>query len=248
MRRISMKAAVVAVCALLATACSAAPGGSDAEKAESPRDLVARETYGCGGEYPASALERPRGAENGSHPANRELRQLLRTDDDFADLPHEGWRRVQLTRSSAVFVVDSWPGHRFPYQDIVLEKIKGRWRWAGSGDCRPSATGEEGSAAIWHLRDDGQSVDDDDAHLDLMLQEMACASGRTPPDEGIHPEVIYGEQYIVIIIRIEPVEGFANCIGNPRTPYTLHLDEPVDDRKLIDGGHYPPNFAAEAPL
>ncbi len=72
-----------------------------------------------------------------------------------------------------------------------------------------------------------------------MLQEMECSGTRKPPGKVIHPEVIYGEAHIVVIVRIEPVKGFATCPGTPPTPYTLRLDEPVGDRQLVDGGHYP---------
>lgn len=206
-RQSSMRCIIgAAICALLVNGCShtSADTSSDAKGVESPRELLADERYGCGGDYPASALDGPLGAERGSHPANRKLQRLLETDDEFSDLPKEGWRRVNLTRTKAVFVVDSWSGHRFPYQEMVLERTNGRWRWGGGGDCRPLAAGDEGSGAIWHLQGGPESVDEGDARLDLMLQEMECSGTRKPPRKAIHPEVIYGETYTLSSYESNP--------------------------------------------
>lgn len=60
----------------------------------------------------------------------------------------------------------------------------------------------------------------------------------------MHPEVIYGEQNVVVIVRIDYL-GAATCPGTPPFPYTLELDEPIGERALVDGAEYPPTIVLE---
>ncbi len=222
-----------------------ADGASRAEENESPRRLVADEPYSCGAHFLAKVLEGPKGAEDGDHPANRKLKRLLRRGGDHIPGPRHGWIRVFLSERRAEFVAEKSSGRAWYY--IGLRKGDGRWRWAYSGDtCRPLAWGRRKSGGTLDLRD-AYPPQPEDRSLRLLVHEIECHGYRVPEDEDIHPEVIYGKENVVVIVRIDWVEGGANCPGTPPFRYTVELDEPLGDRALVDAGEYPPDVLQEAP-
>jgi hypothetical protein len=72
-----------------------------------------------------------------------------------------------------------------------------------------------------------------------MVHEQACASGQ-PAERRIRPVVNYEADRIVVTITVENAGGDQACPGNPDTPFTLVLDEPVGDRVIYDGRTSPP--------
>lgn len=88
----------------------------------------------------------------------------------------------------------------------------------------------------WWLRTPPQRAD---RTLDLWVHETACASGQ-PATGRIQPLVDYGDDRITVTITVVYAGGFQTCPGNPDTPYTLTLDEPVGDREIKDGSTSPP--------
>ncbi len=46
---------------------------------------------------------------------------------------------------------------------------------------------------------------------------------------------------MIITIEVIPRAGPNACPGNPDTPYTVELDEPLGDRQLLDGRTDPPS-------
>jgi len=88
----------------------------------------------------------------------------------------------------------------------------------------------------WWLRTPPQRQD---RSLDLWVHENACASGQSATGR-IEPRVDYGADSITVTITVTYAGGDQACPGNPDTPYTLTLDEPVGDRVINDGGTSPP--------
>lgn len=88
----------------------------------------------------------------------------------------------------------------------------------------------------WWLRTDAQR---EDRSLDLWVHENACASGNRETGR-IRPDVDYADDSITVTIRVEYAGGDQTCPGNPDTPYTLVLDEPIGDREIKDGKTTPP--------
>ena len=59
-------------------------------------------------------------------------------------------------------------------------------------------------------------------------------------DALLGPQVIEtGEAVLVAFAAISPI-GPANCPGNPSTPVTVQLSQPLGRRTLKDGLHIPP--------
>ena len=67
----------------------------------------------------------------------------------------------------------------------------------------------------------------------IVVKEHGCASGRSA--EGrIRAEVDHRLDAVVIAIGVRPLGGDQTCPGNPDTPYTVELDEPLG-RRPIEG-------------
>ena len=72
------------------------------------------------------------------------------------------------------------------------------------------------------------------------MQEIECASGQSAQGRVVPPEVDYGDDAVIITVRVRQVDGGADCQGDPDTPYALDLEEPLRGRPLLDGGRTPP--------
>lgn len=70
------------------------------------------------------------------------------------------------------------------------------------------------------------------------MLEGACATGRV-----LAPWVHYGEKRLTVTYFVRPREGAQTCPGNPPTPVTLRLDEPLGPRELVDGARPWPSRA-----
>ena len=223
------------------------PGAAvSGENRESRRKLVAEEHYGCGEHYPAKVFWRRKGAENGKHPANQKLKDLLQSRrDEIVPGPRHGWIRAYRKNGRAEFVHER--RSRKAYFYIDLEKGEKGWRWSGSGTgCKPLAWGPKTSGGTIKLRD-GHPPKPEDTRLRVLVQEWACHGYRVPKREDVHPRIIYGEENVIVILRIEYPQGGATCPGTPPFRYTVKLDEQLGDRALVDGGLYPPRVCKEAP-
>jgi hypothetical protein len=119
-----------------------------------------------------------------------------------------------------------------------------------SGDAQPEARGAGASPTAvgavdttgtpagnrWWLRTDPERGD---RSLDLWVHEQACASGRLATGR-IRPVVDYADDSITVTITVAYAGGDQTCPGNPDTPYTLTLEQPVGSREVKDGGTTPP--------
>jgi hypothetical protein len=237
---------IISLVALLAGSCVGSvdnpPGARPPELTESIRELVAGELYSCGGNsFTASALEGPKGARAEDHPANRKFNRLLRRNNPYTPNPGTGWRRVYLSDSHAEFVAE-WPEGR--YQFVELNRKSDGWQWSGSGDCKPLAETDRAHGGSFTLPDDDAPSPFDTA-IRLLVDELNCHGFDVPPAEDIHPEIIYGNENVIVIIRIDSPKGWATCPRPPPFPYTLELKEPLGERALVDGAEYPPKTVLE---
>ncbi len=73
-----------------------------------------------------------------------------------------------------------------------------------------------------------------DTEIHVLATERGCASGREMGDALRGPQVLETETEVIIVFAVEPVVGGANCQGNPSTPVTVELSQPIGDRQLVD--------------
>lgn len=80
----------------------------------------------------------------------------------------------------------------------------------------------------------------DATSIEVLVNEMACAGGTSAEGRIAPPEIVYRDEAVVVTMRVVPRAGPQECPGNPDTPYTLELEEPLGERRLLDGAHEPP--------
>ena len=103
----------------------------------------------------------------------------------------------------------------------------------------PLGDEEDAQPAPWEPVSDAD-LSAEATSIDVLVNEMGCASGMAADGRIATPEVSYEDDAVVVTIRVVPRPGPQTCPGNPDTEYTLELDEPLGDRELLDGAHNPP--------
>jgi hypothetical protein len=117
---------------------------------------------------------------------------------------------------------------------MVFEKNNHRWEWIGSGSCRLRAWRDGETAVPWWVADEN-TIDGTTTKVGVRVQEENCASGKNAAGRIERLWVFYGNKRIVVTYFVKPLTGGQTCQGNPSTPAVLRLEEPVGDRRLIDG-------------
>ncbi len=124
------------------------------------------------------------------------------------------------------------------WADARFERRDGAWRPTGWGGCRVEI-GAFGFGPARVATDPTEPLGPGDTELAVLINEQACASGRAPVDREIVPLVTETDESVTIIVLVAPVEGGAECPGNPWHPITVTLDSPLGTRQLLDGHRYP---------
>lgn len=101
-------------------------------------------------------------------------------------------------------------------------------------------TADDAQVAPWEPAP-GAALTPDTTRIDVLVNERACASGTSAEGRIAPATVEYGPETVTITLAVIPVTGPAACPGNPDTPFTIELDEPLGDRTLLDGGTTPPS-------
>ncbi|MFT7598941.1 MAG: hypothetical protein ACI8TP_001866 [Acidimicrobiales bacterium] len=123
--------------------------------------------------------------------------------------------------------------------DVRFERRDAAWTPVGWGGCRVEITALGlGPATV--ATDPDRPFDPDATELLLQINEQACANGQAPVGREIVPLVTETQESVTIIVFVAPVEGGADCPGNPSHPITVTLEAPLGSRQLLDGHEYPP--------
>ena len=119
---------------------------------------------------------------------------------------------------------------------MVLERVDGVWTWRGHGDCglRPLLADDDTSWAELTASDGTGTV------VTVSVSERECTSGRNPEAFLREPVMVQEEHSVTVYWTTTPPDGFESCPGNPSVERTITLDEPLGDRRLLDGSTWPP--------
>ncbi len=178
--------------------------------------------------------------------------ELLRMVVDEGFLPVGGWRRVVDGPQEVVFLsevgIEGAPHavvHVVPGQ--VGAPVLDGWAVDSYGACTPRpVVPDTVSVAAWWVDSTAEPIRADSETIPALVHETACASGREATGRIETPTVVYGADAVTVTITVRKVGG-ADCQGNPLTPYTIELEEPLGDRTLLDGGQLPPADPLEPP-
>lgn len=96
-----------------------------------------------------------------------------------------------------------------------------------------SPAAPDSSTAVWELAT-GAAIDSGATTFDVLVMRTECNSGVTGT---VNPPLVeFRTEEIVITFTVSPgTPAAADCQGNDQVEYTVTLDEPVGDRRLVDG-------------
>jgi len=189
--------------------------------------------------FSAQALRGPPGAELADHPAAAAFREQL-LDGQLPHLPASGgWQIVVLTHTNALFLLPApQENEEFQYWDAEFEKRDGSWANVGSGQCVVQPVFEDIEGARWELAP-GERPTADSRRFDVVVTAQDCSSGQSPEGRIVPAAAIYQETSIIVIFGVRPLPGAQTCQGAPPATVTLELEEPLGDRRLLDGSVFP---------
>jgi hypothetical protein len=92
----------------------------------------------------------------------------------------------------------------------------------------------DSATAVWELAPE-TSVEAASTTVSVLVTRLGCNSGVTGAVN--RPDVTITAREIVVRFTVSPgePEGGADCQGNNPVEYVLELDEPVGERRLVDG-------------
>jgi hypothetical protein len=205
-------------------------------------------TCGNGETFPAAALQGPGGAELGEDAAAAALRAVLAEGGD-PQLVRSGWHRVIASDSRAQFVA---PGQgESPWVVIAVENGPSGWTMDLAGQCRLTVVMPAGlRLASWWLDPAAGTPGPDAAAVMALVQEQCGGQpleGRIAP-----PVVIYQPDFVTVVFGFVPLRGAGQdqdsiCGSAPPARYRVILDEPLGQRRLLDGSTIPPRDATKPP-
>jgi hypothetical protein len=185
------------------------------------------------------ALESPTGAEDRIGTEFDVLRESAGTDPDpGGDYgPDPTFREVARDANAVLYLYeqpeDTLQDFRYLFKKIERDGLG--WRLTASGDCTPRAVPPPGyGPATGTLDPAGRPSGRERRKLDILVQELACTSGRSASGRISPAFVTWDEREIVIEVFVETIPGGGDCQGVPATPATLLLPVPVEGRTLVD--------------
>lgn len=132
------------------------------------------------------------------------------------------------------------------HERVILERVfgatnvrDGTWMLAAAGPCTPRLVADDGlGEADLSL---ARTPSPQDTTIDLLVLEHACVSGQTAEGRVELRDLKVTPKRVRVWIGVRPAEGTSHtCQGNPPTPYTIELDQPVGNRTVVDIGVVPP--------
>ena len=194
-----------------------------------------------------SQMIAPPSIDEVDHPAVDALRAELDAPGG-EPLPRGRWVVLSIDNDSATFAALS----DYSFGVAGVERRGDRWIFAGEASgrpCEPTVPLPPGLAHVDLHLDINSMPDAADTTIDLLVTEQGCASGREMGDALRGPQVIETDDAVVLAFAVVPIAGSANCPGNPSATVTVELSEPLGQRWVYDGLHFPPKplFAVADP-
>lgn len=240
------RSVVLAIATLnLAAACSASP---DVSADPEPAPLLGRVSCGpVAPSFPLAMLEQDGAVDPGQDQPAAILQATLQETEGLPEgegLPAEGWIRVVQTDDVVLFVA---PGGGGRWSMVKVQLRDGVWGFDASGQCRLQPDIPEGvNLAVFRLVPN-VVLAPESREVDLLVTETACNSGQDARGRIRVLDLVPAEASVTVLLGVVPRPGDHECPGNPETPFTLELPEPLGDRVLLDGSSVPARDATTCP-
>jgi hypothetical protein len=177
-------------------------------------------------------------------PAEPSAGEFIRwlSEDADPNFPRDGWRLLGVEGTGHLYGVRAPDDQEAAAFVVTIRGSGGTWQAEDSGACTPSVRLDEAlGGATWTLDpDEATAIDPDTEDFDVLVTEMACASGQSADDRVSEPRIVVTDDAVTITFGVTPLEGPQDCQGNPPTEVRVELPEPLGERELRDGGVYPP--------
>jgi hypothetical protein len=121
---------------------------------------------------------------------------------------------------------------------MSLERDGDGWRWTGHGNCWNLAPVLRDGMWV-HVSSEGP-LDTASTTVTVDVQEIACTSSRDPVPHLDDPVLVTTATDVTVYWTSRLPDGAQSCPGNPTASQTMTLDEPLGDRRLLDGSRWPP--------
>lgn len=150
--------------------------------------------------------------------------------------PGDGWIRAVQTEDVVLFVA---PGGGVPWSMVKVQLRDGTWNADAYGQCRLQPEIPDGvNLAVFRLAPDVE-LTPETTEVDLRVTETACNSGEDARGRIRVLDLVPTAESVTVLLGVVPRPGDHECPGNPETPFTLVLPEPLGDRVLLDGSSVP---------
>jgi hypothetical protein len=228
--------------------------GCTSEKPEASVDANAPPLPGrvtCGNldapSFPLAVLNQAAGVDPAADQPAAILHATLRETEGLPEgegLPGEGWIRAAQTDDVVLFVARA---QGMAWSMVKVERRDGVWSTDGYGACNLQPDVPDGmNLAVFRLSPDAELMPET-TEVDLLVTELACNSGQDARGRIRVLDLVPAADTVTVIIAVVPRPGGHDCPGNPATPFTLSLPEPLGDRVILDGSEVPPRDAALCP-
>jgi hypothetical protein len=191
--------------------------------------------------FKADLFDGPATAELAASAAGGILRAFLASPDAMGyPFPQHGWWLAGPDADVMTFIARG-PG-AVGYLAVGFRETAGTWQMASYGACRASVVLPNGlGPASWMLDPNAPSLAATDTQFVAMVTEEACASGHSAEGRIAPPTILYEPERILVIIAVRPRSGIQSCQSNPQTRHVVRLNEPIGERRLLDGSFFPPH-------
>ena len=173
------------------------------------------------------------------HPAVDALRAELEAPGT-EPMPRGRWVVISIDDDLATFAAlssDSFGYARF-------ERRGDKWLLGGMGSgrpCEPTVALPEGLNRVEVRLDPDSPPNPHSNTIDVLVTEAACASGREMDDALLGPQVVETDTAVIVAFAAIPLyDRLVKCPGNPSTPVTIELSQPLGNRTIYDGLYVPP--------
>ncbi|WP_454858982.1 hypothetical protein [Promicromonospora soli] len=166
------------------------------------------------------------------------------------DIEPEQWRVLTET-STEVYLIRELPeprdndGERRTHELMGIEWVDQTeeggegWQFWQHSDCALRHELGGPADAIVAL-DPDNPPDPASSQVHVLVTETACAGGEPAYGRVTLERLAQLEDRVELVIGVEAPPGDAQtCQGNPPTPFTVELEEPLGDRTLFDVAVYP---------
>lgn len=199
--------------------------------------------YQCYAGFPFDPFRfRPGNEKEGGDGPSRALTRLLRSDEAAGILPETGWTQTGRQGNQVGFIARDEQGN---FYDARVRKERGRWGFAGLGECRPGPelAVRDASVVEWALNPNRPAPEPGDRTIHALVNELACHGFSDPLERMNEPRVLNDEEKTYIVLTADPLKGLAPCPGTPWVEFEIELDDPLPEGELYDAGIYPPRPA-----